>query len=64
MDRDVDEVKTVHLTHEVYGYLVAQAEPPSCVQERSHGRAQAVRPQAVKDGGAFWGDNRTARSPS
>ncbi|MFK0217148.1 O-methyltransferase [Streptomyces vinaceus] len=33
MDRDVDEVKTVHLTHEVYAYLVAQAGPRSCVQE-------------------------------
>ncbi|MFE3580842.1 O-methyltransferase [Streptomyces vinaceus] len=33
MDRDVDEVKTVHLTHEVYAYLVAQAGPRSSVQE-------------------------------
>ncbi|MFE2878076.1 O-methyltransferase [Streptomyces roseus] len=33
MDRDVDEVKTVHLTPEVYAYLVAQAGPRSRVQE-------------------------------
>ncbi|MFB7788529.1 O-methyltransferase [Streptomyces vinaceus] len=33
MDRDVDEVKTVHLTREVYAYLVAQAGPRSSVQE-------------------------------
>ncbi|MFF4105324.1 O-methyltransferase [Streptomyces sp. NPDC001903] len=33
MDRDVDEVKTVHLTPEVYAYLIAQAEPRSPVQE-------------------------------
>ncbi|MFJ3204839.1 O-methyltransferase [Streptomyces sp. NPDC086989] len=34
MSRTGDGVKTVHLTAEVYGYLVAQAEPPSPVQER------------------------------
>ncbi|MFD7838977.1 O-methyltransferase [Streptomyces sp. NPDC059761] len=42
MDRDVDEVKTVHLTHEVYEYLVAQAEPPSRVQEELVERTRAL----------------------
>ncbi|GHE24777.1 O-methyltransferase [Streptomyces vinaceus] len=46
MDRDVDEVKTVHLTPEVYGYLVAQAEPRSRVQEELVERTRALGREA------------------
>ncbi|ROQ95087.1 caffeoyl-CoA O-methyltransferase [Streptomyces sp. 2132.2] len=46
MDRDVDEVKTVHLTPEVYGYLVAQAEPRSRVQEELVERTRTLGREA------------------
>ncbi|MFD9409294.1 O-methyltransferase [Streptomyces sp. NPDC059989] len=42
MSRKPDEVKTVHLTPEVYAYLVEQAEPPSPVQERLVARTRAL----------------------
>ncbi|WP_030155368.1 O-methyltransferase [Streptomyces sp. NRRL S-244] len=42
MDRAVGDVKTVHLTPEVYGYLVAQAEPPSRIQEELVERTRAL----------------------
>ncbi|WP_406185597.1 O-methyltransferase [Streptomyces sp. NBC_01006] len=57
MDRDVDEVKTVHLTHEVYEYLVAQAEPPSRVQEelveRTRALGRAAQMQVPHEQGVF-----------
>ncbi|MFI5668140.1 O-methyltransferase [Streptomyces sp. NPDC051704] len=46
MDRDIDEVKTVHLTDEVYAYLVAQAEPRSRVQEELVERTRALGREA------------------
>ncbi|MFE5541690.1 O-methyltransferase [Streptomyces sp. NPDC056492] len=46
MDRDIDEVKTVHLTDEVYAYLVAQAEPRSDVQEELVERTRALGREA------------------
>ncbi|MFD7080967.1 O-methyltransferase [Streptomyces sp. NPDC059918] len=46
MDRDIDEVKTVHLTDEVYAYLVAQAEPRSGVQEELVERTRALGREA------------------
>ncbi|MFI1151584.1 O-methyltransferase [Streptomyces sp. NPDC020817] len=46
MDRDIDEVKTVHLTDEVYAYLVAQAEPPGRVQEELVERTRALGREA------------------
>ncbi|MCX4626786.1 O-methyltransferase [Streptomyces sp. NBC_01443] len=42
MSRTADDVKTVHLTAEVYGYLVAQAEPPSPVQEQLIARTREL----------------------
>ncbi|MCX5375102.1 O-methyltransferase [Streptomyces sp. NBC_00091] len=42
MSRQPDEVKTVPLTPEVYGYLVAQAEPQSPVQRRLVERTRAL----------------------
>ncbi|MER7464207.1 class I SAM-dependent methyltransferase [Streptomyces sp. NPDC097981] len=42
MDRTPEGVKTVHLTAEVYGYLVAQAEPPSPVQEQLIARTREL----------------------
>ncbi|MFD5509322.1 O-methyltransferase [Streptomyces sp. NPDC127051] len=57
MDRDVDEVKTVHLTHEVYEYLVAQAEPPSRVQEglveRTRALGRSAQMQVPHEQGVF-----------
>ncbi|MEV6582933.1 O-methyltransferase [Streptomyces sp. NPDC051582] len=46
MDRDVDEVKTVHLTPEVYAYLVAQAEPRGRVHEELIGRTRELGREA------------------
>ncbi|MFF3648804.1 O-methyltransferase [Streptomyces sp. NPDC002181] len=42
----MDEVKTVHLTDEVYAYLVAQAEPRSGVQEELVERTRALGREA------------------
>ncbi|MBT2483073.1 O-methyltransferase [Streptomyces sp. ISL-94] len=42
MSRNPDDVKTVHLTPEVYAYLVAQAEPPSPVQEQLVARTRTL----------------------
>lgn len=57
MGRTADDVKTVHLTAEVYGYLVAQAEPPSPVQERLIARTRelgrAAQMQVPHEQGVF-----------
>ncbi|MFI6147685.1 O-methyltransferase [Streptomyces sp. NPDC051109] len=57
MDRAAGDVKTVHLTPEVYGYLVAQAEPPSRVQEELVERTRALggpaRMQVPHEQGVF-----------
>ncbi|MBT2407710.1 MULTISPECIES: O-methyltransferase [unclassified Streptomyces] len=42
MSRSEDDVKTVPLTREVYAYLVAQAEPPSPVQEQLVARTRTL----------------------
>ncbi|MFG2876381.1 O-methyltransferase [Streptomyces sp. NPDC048337] len=42
MSRNPDDVKTVPLTPEVYAYLLAQAEPPSPVQEQLITRTRAL----------------------
>ncbi|MFJ4777219.1 O-methyltransferase [Streptomyces sp. NPDC088762] len=47
MSRNPDDVKTVHLTPEVYAYLVAQAEPPSPAQEQLVARTRALGGPAV-----------------